>query len=267
MNRNKEVEELTSRIMHQLYQGNKEEWFDSLRKDSLWVGSGEPFLYGKDGIIEHFENYYIPKDVNILNESYTTISIGNTSYIVSGILTIGREDGTITALTIITLVYRYIHNKPTIIYHHMSYDFTQDISQNIKEKANQHTPIPMESSMRLYMKQIIYNDKNISSIPIKIGKQTNYLDPRTIIYLSSNGHRTNIYCIDKVIDSSMNLYEFKTLLDSTFYPIRRGCIINTKYITSLKRSEVELVNQITIQIPLPSYTKVKKELNEIMYSN
>lgn len=263
--RKKEVVELTSRIMHNLYRSNLEEWFDALRKDSIWVGSGEPFLYGAESIKAYFKNYHMPSDVKIVNETYTPIVLGNTSYIVSGLLSIGREDGTITASTIITVVYRYIGDKPTIAYHHMSYDYTDHFSNEIKNNLNLNTPQqPMNASTRLFIKQMIMNTGNVTHIPIKVGKQINYVDPRTIIYLNSHGHKTTLYCIDKVIDCSMNIYEFEPLLDNTFYPLRRGCIINTKYITALRRSEVELVYKTIIQIPVPSYTKVKKELNALI---
>lgn len=176
-------------------------------------------------------------------------------------LNLGRVDGTVIASTIITFAYRYVGEKPTIAYQHMSYDYTNDCTQNLKDNI----PLqPMDASTRLFIRQMIMNKDKATHIPIKVGKQTNYIDPRTIIYLNSHGHKTTLYCVDKVIDCSMNIYEFKPLLNNYFYPIRRGCIINTKYITALRRSEVELIYKTIIQIPVPSYTKVKKEINEII---
>lgn len=63
-------------------------------------------------------------------------------------------------------------------------------------------------------------------------------------------------------DSSMNFYEFHPLLPNYCYPIRRGRIINPMYVTAMLRSEVELIFDTIRPIPLPSYPKIKKELNE-----
>ena len=79
-----------------------------------------------------------------------------------------------------------------------------------------------------------------------------------------DGHRTNLYCIDKVINCSMLITDIAPMLKDNFYPIRRGCIVNSIYVTAIRRCELELIFGTVISIPVPSYTKVKKELQKII---
>lgn len=261
-NRENEVVELTSRIMHNFYKKDLDLWFDSLRNDSVWVGSGEPLFYGSESIKNYFKNYYMPEGVRIIHETYTPISLSKSSYIVTGLLNIGREENIISACTLITIGYRYVNDKPTIAYHHMSYDYTNAFSTT--KETNSSPQKPMDTAIRLYIRQLSINKDRAIPIPLKIGRNTQYIDPQTIITLNSHGHKTTLQCIDQVIDCSMNIYEFKSLLPDYFFSIRRGCIINPFYMTALRRSEVELVLNTCIQIPAPSFAKVKKELNEII---
>lgn len=86
----------------------------------------------------------------------------------------------------------------------------------------------------------------------------------TIIYLQSDGHRTNLHCIDKVINCSMLITDIAPMLTDDFYMVRRGCMVNSIYVTAIRRCEIELVFGTVINIPVPKYTKVKKDLQEMI---
>lgn len=79
--------------------------------------------------------------------------------------------------------------------------------------------------------------------------------------------RLTIYCVDKEFECSMLLPDIMPMLPDNFYFVRRGCVINTMYVTSIRRCEVELIFGTTIQIPVPSYTKVKKDINALVMCN
>ncbi|MGN0484790.1 MAG: LytTR family DNA-binding domain-containing protein, partial [Lachnospiraceae bacterium] len=178
------------------------------------------------------------------------------------------------ASTQITFAYRYVNEEPTIAYQHMSYDYISSVSSGQNEKnlnidsenqsSNLCPHMPMNATLRLYIRQLLNDSKRCKPVPAKVGTQVQYIDPRSILYLNSCGHKTTLYCVDRIIECSMNIHEFDPYLPENFYPLRRGCIINVMYITAIRRSEVELAFGTVIQIPVPSFPKVKMELNELI---
>ena len=154
----------------------------------------------------------------------------------------------------------------------MSYDF---INTDLSNICSTSTPISsMQDSMRntsstdlatrLLIRQTLLTKEHIPPISVKVGQQIYYVSPASIIYLQSNGHKTSMYCIDKVLECSMLITDIEPLLPRRFYFIRRGCIINTMYVTAIRRCEVELVFGITIQVPAATFTTAKKEINELI---
>lgn len=271
-NRIKELENLTLTLYQNYCHGNPSPWFDILYKDCVWVGSGEPTLIGADKIIEYFSNYPITTRAEIINASYNTMKLNNTTYIVTGNVLVGVDAATPTATVIMTLAYRYIGDSPKLTYQHMSYDF---INTDLSNICSTSTPISsMQDSMRntsftdlatrLLIRQTLLTKEHIPPISVKVGQQIYYVSPASIIYLQSNGHKTSMYCIDKVLECSMLITDIEPLLPRRFYFIRRGCIINTMYVTAIRRCEVELVFGITIQVPAATFTTAKKEINELI---
>ena len=118
----------------------------------------------------------------------------------------------------------------------------------------------------LLVRQTFSIKEPVTPVCVKVGSQTYYIPPVSIIYLQSNRHKTVLYCVDKVLECSMLITNIFPMLPNNFCFVRRGCIVNAMYVTSIRRCEVELIFKIRIQIPVPSYITVKEELNaRIMY--
>lgn len=156
----------------------------------------------------------------------------------------------------------------------MSYDFIRETTPQItpdtdteKVTTNADSNSPsylLDATSRLYIRELLLGKELKASIPIQVGTQNYYINPVTIIYVQSNDHRTKIYCVDNVIDASMSFSELSSVLSDSFCKVRRGCMVNPIFITAIRRSEVELVFNTVIPIPLPNYPSVKKELEQKM---
>lgn len=258
------LEKLTKEIAHNYFAGNLDKWFDTLHKDCIWSGSGEPILFGADNIREHFQNYEQMPTAEVINESYVPIYLSPTSFLVSAKLTIGPNTDTPTVICQLTIAYRMSRNIPKIMYQHMSYDFIGQTPPMAANNRSNNETISLDISSRLFIRQMLLNNPQVTPLAILVGTQTYFIDPNTIIYLQSSGHHTNIHCVDKVIDCSMLITDIAPMLESRFYPIRRGCIVNSIYVTAIRRCEVELIFGTIISIPVPNYTKVKKDLQELI---
>ena len=62
-----EVAALTKTLFHAHYAGELEQWFSYLCNDSIYIGTGEPMLFGGNAIREHFKGFE-GKAVNIVEE-------------------------------------------------------------------------------------------------------------------------------------------------------------------------------------------------------
>lgn len=257
----KEVERITHTIYKDFCHGDTETWFSVLHPNCIWVATGEPMLIGSERIKEYFTDYPTRTDIEIITESYTTLVLDQSTYIVTGNVLVGSDITLPSAKVLMTMVYRYTSNTPKLSYQNMSYDFIKsDSSQNRTNEKGLYTDL----ATRLFFKQTLANKNDIPPISVKVGQQLYFIPPASIIYLQSNRHKTSIHCIDKVIECSMLITDIQPQLPNNFYFLRRGCIVNTMYITAIRRCEVELVFGTNIQVPAAGFTTVKKEINEMI---
>ena len=146
----------------------------------------------------------------------------------------------------------------------MSYDYVSDELAHTQFEETTSSSTDLITS--LLVRQTFSIKEPVTPVYVKVGSQTYYIPPVSIIYLQSNRHKTVLYCVDKVLECSMLITNIFPMLPNNFCFVRRGCIVNAMYVTSIRRCEVELIFKIRIQIPVPSYITVKEELNaRIMY--
>lgn len=260
--RKHEVEELSKTLYHNYCKGELEQWFNYLHKDCVFVSPGEPMLAGAKKIKDYFIKYPAKVNLEIINESYSTITHCSSEYIVTGNALIGTDRYTPVAAVLMTFCFHYIGNTPKIIYQHMSYDYVMQELTN-----NQYMGTSAQNTnliIRLIVRQAYSMKEPVPPICVKSGQQLYYIPPYNIIYLQSNRHKTIIYCTDKVLECSMLITDIFPMLPKEFCFVRRGCVVNSIYVTSIRRCEVELVFGTVIQIPVPLYTNIKKKLNELI---
>ena len=78
-----EVAALTKELFHAHYAGDLEQWFSYLCPDSVYLGTGEPLLFGGDAIREHFKGFS-GKAINIIQEEYFPLSLSDNAVQVCG---------------------------------------------------------------------------------------------------------------------------------------------------------------------------------------
>lgn len=255
----KEVENLTKYIYNNYCKGNLEPWFQYLHANCVFVSPGEPMLVGSDKIKAYFRNYPGKSNVEVINETYSSIQYSKSEYTVTGNVLIGTDEYTPLAIVLMTLEYHYTGDTPQLIYQHMSYDYVSDkLAHTDFQKASASNTNLLT---RLLLRQIFSIKEYIAPVCVRTGTQTYYIPPASIIYLQSNRHKTILYCVDKVLECSMPISNIIPMLPDNFCFVRRGCIVNAMYVTAIRRCEVELIFKIQIQIPVPSYTTVKENLN------
>lgn len=78
-----EITALTKELFHAHYAGDLERWFDYLCPDSIYLGTGEPMLFGGSAIREHFKGFE-GEAADVVSEEYYPVPLGETAAQVCG---------------------------------------------------------------------------------------------------------------------------------------------------------------------------------------
>ena len=73
-----EVAALTKERCHAYYAGDLERWFSYLCPDSIYIGTGEPMLFGGDAIQSHFKAFQ-GQTAEVVEEEYYPIPLSDTA--------------------------------------------------------------------------------------------------------------------------------------------------------------------------------------------
>ena len=79
-----EITALTKELFHAHYAGDLERWFDYLCPDSIYLGTGEPMLFGGSAIREHFKGFE-GEAADVVSEEYYPVPLGETAAQVCGL--------------------------------------------------------------------------------------------------------------------------------------------------------------------------------------
>jgi len=254
-----DVVELTRYIIRNYYIGNLEPWFVHLHPCSVWVGTGEPMLFGAQAIMHHFKKFAGMEPQQIVCERYYRIPLGGHDAQVAGELTVTGRDSVYRVNVLFTLAYRYSRGQAKIVSHHFTYEFART------DEGNKGTALQMDICTHQFIKNLLVNHPQNKQITIKSGPRIMYIHPAMILYIEkTRGRGADIVCVDQVVPCTASLNEISEILPFNFYPIHRGYIVNMLYITSLKRYEVELISGAKIPVPARNYMNVKKNIEEYL---
>lgn len=249
-----EIIMLTKELYHSQYEGKPEKWFDYLCSDSVYVGTGEPLLFGGDAIRERFKGF-AGKTAEVVQEEYFPFLSGGQTAYVCGEIIVQNHPGTYRAVTHFTLVWRVIGGKLKIVHLHNSYEYM---------RSGESSVLKLDVNSLQFVRSLLLEYPAGRRMPVRSGTQTVFVNPYSILYVQSQRNRTELVCVDRVISCNSPLHELAKELPEAFYPLRRGYLVNTFYIVAVRRFEAELISGISIPIPALTYQKVKQDLQEII---
>lgn len=249
--------EITKKIFNDYYDGDPKPWFSYLCTKSVYTGTGEPLLFVGDAIKEHFR-VYSGRKVEVVQEEYHSVDLGDDCALVFGGITVESSDGAFLISTRFSYVYRLIDGEIKLIHQHNSYTQNEN-----SEYENFGGYVPNINTMQ-FVRRLLIDSSSSKRIPIKSGKQTIFINTNSILYVQGQRKRTEIVCVDRIISCNTPLGKLSKELTNVFYPIHRSYIVNTLYIVAVRRFEVELVSGITVPIPPKTYSEIKAKITEII---
>lgn len=249
-----EIVALSKELFHQYYAGNPKPWFSYLCKDSVYLGTGDPILFGAQAIEEHFSCFQ-EKTAVIIEEEYFPIALDDRGAQVCGQIIIRNPSGTYGAVTHFTMGYRIIGGEIKLVHQHNSYEYMQPKEKNL---------LKLDLTSIQFIRSLLSEKPSVKPMAIRSGTQTVFLNPYIVLYVQSQRKNTEIVCIDRVISCNSSIGELAQKLPPVFYHLHRSYLVNTLYIVAIRRFEAELVSGICLPIPAMSYTRVKAELGKII---
>lgn len=254
----KEITELSKELFHAHYAGNPEKWFSYLCTESIYLGTGEPLLFGGDTIREHFKGFE-GKSANIVQEEYFPIALGELAAQVCGVIVVEDKKELIRVITHFTLGYRIINGEVKLVHQHNSYEYMN------QGKHGKDNIINWDINTTQFVRNLLLEEMPKKRMAIHSGRQVIFVNPNMILYVQTQQKKTELVCVDKVISCNSTIGELAKELPAAFYPLHRGYLVNTLYIVAIRRFEVELLSGITLPIPAKNYMKIKQDLFSVPF--
>lgn len=252
-----EVAALTKELFHAHYAGELEKWFSYLCTDSVYLGTGEPMLFGGDAIREHFKGFE-GKPVDIVQEEYYPVALGEQAAQVCGEIIVENKKGLFRVVNHFTIGWRIVSKELKMVHQHNSYEYMRQ-GENGESGA-----LKWDINTMQFVRNLLLETPPQKRMAIRSGRQVLFVNPYTILYVQSQDKRTELVCVDKVITCNSTIGEMKKELPEVFYPLHRSYLVNTLYIVAIRRFEAELISGISIPIPALTYQQVKQDLQEII---
>ncbi len=249
-----EVAALTKTLFHAHYAGELEQWFSYLCNDSIYIGTGEPMLFGGNAIREHFKGFE-GKAVNIVEEEYFPAPLGAQAAQVYGQIIVENQENLFRVVNHFTLTYRLIDSEIKIVHQHISYEYMQ---------RGERDTLNLDINTMQFVRNLLLERPARTRLALRSGRQTIFINPDTILYVLGQRKRTDLVCVDRVIACNSSMGELAKILPQQFYQLHRSYLVNTRYIVAVRRFEAELISGICVPIPAVTYQQAKQDLQNII---
>lgn len=245
---------ISQSIVHGYFSGDIKPYLSRLCGKSIWMGSGARTLIGDGAIRSRLESVVCNRAVQIYQEQYFPLDLTPRCQAVTAGVNVGppgqaRGDTTVSY----TFLYQLIGSETKLVLLHASYELLRSLASDRDDAA---LDIPTYQLVR----DILLENPPQGRLPIPSGNSTLFLHPDMIFYIRSKNRKTELFCVDKVIQSDLSISEINGLLPETFCSIHRCYTVNTRYITAIRRHELSLISGETLPIPFHAYMRVKVDL-------
>ena len=248
---------MTRDAFHACYQGDLNPWINMLNEKSIYIGNATPILVGRQAIEREFSKYTGSRVDQILQEDYYAYPVSEDVWQVYGQIIL-RGGGEYNVINRFSIIFQRRRNRIQIVQQQNSYEYMKADS-NGKYK---HIQICMEALDVVH--KLLGENREETKLTVKNGEQLFFINPYSVLYIQGQGKKNEIVCLDKVVSTSSTLGELKQMLPEFFCQIHRSYIVNSYYVESIRRFEVEMESGEILPVPEHSYTKVRSQLERMM---
>lgn len=245
---------ISRNIVHCYFAGDIEPYVSRLCGKSIWMGNGARMLIGDGTIRSRLESVVCDHPLQVYQEEYVPLTLTPRCQAVTAQVNIGEPEQSRGDTSVsYTFLYQLIGAETKLVLIHANYEHLRSFASGKDDAA---LSVPTYQLVR----DILLENPPKGRLPIPSGNSTLFLHPDMIFYIRSKNRKTELFCVDKVIQSDLSISEINALLPETFCSIHRCYTVNTRYVTAIRRHEVSLITGETLPIPFHAYMRVKVDL-------
>lgn len=259
-----ELFELTSKFIQNFYSRKINLCFPYLDDNFIWIGgfdfscthSKQEFISLVD-IQQKKDNNF--STIKISHDRYTLIDHNSNLWVIEAFFNTSRADKNCYFITKTrsTFVWKRKNKQWQLIHLHSS--FARDVPL-IYDSKYDFIDIDKYSSWFQFVREIDHYENHDKRIPfIDIEGITHFLLPSEILYVEINDKLSTIYTFGEKLTVRSSLRDI--LKQGHFFlQVHKKYLVNLYYVKSIKRYELELINDIKIPVSQKNYLEIKKTL-------
>ena len=252
---------LSKQFINNFYKHDIDKCLAFLDENFIWVGAFEfMFTYSKSEFIKIVEYFQNSKNTKVSDDKYSLLFLNASIGIVVGNLTtysLQNDRHFLFAKTRCTFVWK--RKKDSWILLHIHTSQARDIPLEY-DSTYQLPNINEYTSWFQYLREVDFNDTKNKRIQFNdIDGVTHYLLLSEILYIQSNDKICTIYTFGDNISIRSSLNDLECL--SFLLRVHKSYLVNSYYIKSIKRYQIQLINDVIIPVSQKNYLNIKKQLN------
>lgn len=232
------AEELTRQMLEQLYHGEPEKISEKLQEDVTWIGPGEgQCIKGRENVSKYINNIHVPR-CDILEIEYQAVANSDDIYIVAGRIKINIQE----------------KNRVLNIMQRFTFIWILEGRQFRLQHFHVSTPLEFQTKYQ--------HDVVPAGRVVVCGKhdQIYVLWNKEIVYIEAQNTDSRIHCLHRDILSRESISDIEKKVGEDFIKTHRSFIVNSRYITEIKRYHLVINQRIELPIPEKKYREIKEKV-------
>lgn len=249
-----QTEELTRQVMEELYQQESEKITNKLHSDVTWIGAEDGrCIKGRENVSEHIRNIHVPR-CEIMEKEYQAVANSDDMYIVAGRIKVHLQGNAefLNAMQRLTFIWKIEGGQFLLLHFHVStpIDF---------QTEHKHPAILAGKETLQYIRELQTQNRRRLAV---FGKrdQIHVLWNKEIVYIEAENTDSRIHCLHRDILSRESISDMEKKLGEDFIKTHRSFLVNSRYITEIKRYHLVINQRIELPIPEKKYREIKEKV-------
>lgn len=249
-----DARELTRQVIEEFFYGNPEKVLQNFHSDVTWIGAANgQCIRGAEKVSQYISHMELPR-CEVFQKEYQVVAHSDDMYVVAGWMEIGASQGgreKFSVIQRITFIWKKEEDQLKLMHFHVSNPIEfQENSEYFLRSAGKGT---FE-----YVKKSYSQKRRL----IACGKhdQTYVLWNKDIVYIEAENTNSVIHCLNRDILSRESISILEKKLGEDFIKTHRSFIVNSRYITGIKRYQLAVKQGIELPIPEKKYREIKEKV-------
>ncbi|WP_409016550.1 LytTR family transcriptional regulator DNA-binding domain-containing protein [Anaerostipes caccae] len=249
-----DARELTRQVIEEFFYGNPEKVLQNFHPDVTWIGAANgQCIRGAEKVSQYISHMELPR-CEVFQKEYQVVAHSDDMYVVAGWMEIGvsqGESGKLSVVQRITFIWKKEEDRLKLLHFHVSNPVEfQENSEYFLRPAGKGT---FE-----YVKKLYSQKRRL----IACGKhdQTYVLWNKDIVYIEAENTNSVIHCLNRDILSRESISILEKKLGEDFIKTHRSFIVNSRYITGIRRYQLAVRQGIELPIPEKKYREIKEKV-------